>query len=212
MEDAVLEEERVTGAQAEIDGPVGIDSPLGNRQGSRESVRTGSEQRESRTRFGEVGQTVADLDARAEHPRVPDVLGHADVPMPRPSVAIGLILRPLVDDRGGVQMEVGRQELYHQGHGGGVGEQRVERRLLDDARPPLHVHLFPRPLEVVDQPVGRDRQLGYLFGCQRSSNDEVAVLVEEPPSFVVEQGLFHRHRSGSSAGSRSSSRTVVCGV
>ena len=75
-----------------------------------------------------------------------------------------------------------------------MGEQRVERRLLDDTRAALDVSLSRRPLEVVDQPVGRGRQRAYLFGSECPGNDQVTVFVEEPAPFVVEQDRLHRHR------------------
>lgn len=182
-------------SRAEIDDPVRVDRTLRNRQRSAEPMRTRGEQREACPRLGKIGEAVADLHAGSEHPRVPHVLGDADVPMPRPCAAIGFVLGPLVDDRRGMQVYVGRQQLHHQRHGGGVSEQRVECRLLDDARPALHVCLSRQPLEVVDQLVGRSRQRAGLCGPQRPGNDQIAVFVEEPTPFVVEYDRFHHHRS-----------------
>ena len=120
VEDAVLEEKCIAGAQAEIDDPVRVDRTLRDRQRSAEPMRTRGEQREACPRLGKIGEAVADLHAGSEHPRVSHVLGDADVPMPRPCAAIGFVLGPLVDDRRGMQVYVGRQQLHHQGHGGGV--------------------------------------------------------------------------------------------
>ena len=68
---------------------------------------------ETRLRRGKIRQAIAYFYAGADDACMTQILGHADVAVPSPRLFFSIVLREFIDDRRGVQMDIGRQQLYH---------------------------------------------------------------------------------------------------
>ena len=173
---AVLEEERVAGAQDRLYVFVGMYPALSYRQCGLHVVAAPDEQGRPRVRFGEIRQAVADFQADEGQHHVADVQRDTHVAVPVDLAGIPGRLRVLVDERGVRDVDVEAEERHDQRDRALVRYEIQKRLLLHETRTAMGVEVGV--LEPFHEPVAR---LGERFDLRRvqcATDDQVAVLLE----------------------------------